>query len=145
MHVPAATRNATEGPNLGPIDKKDVRTFEKLFVVNPWSDASDASKVQDTLQQYLYDGYDIIIAPGIYYLTSSLLVECKNKNQVILGLGMATLVAPPDGSPCIKVEDDSIGIRIAALILQALDISKDKYDKSTLLEIGTFRAKKNAS
>lgn len=135
LHVPAATTNATEGPNLGPIDKKDVRTFGNVTVVNPVGDYTK------TLQDALSMGNDIIIAPGIYYLKSSLYVSANYKNQVILGLGMATLVAPLDGTPCIKVNGGSEGIRIAGLLLQASVLHNDAYQGSSLLDFGTSGVK----
>lgn len=143
LHVPAPTKNATEGPNLDAVGNNQVRSFANVKVVNPTLTDNNQSRVDKTreLQDVLDAGHDLIIAPGIYYLTASLIVNKGGgttdtyKNQVILGLGMATLVAPLDGSPCIKVEAHSEGIRIAALILQGSVISK--YEGSTLLEFGT--------
>jgi len=144
LHVPPPTTNTSEGPNLGPIDPKDVRTFEKVTVVNP---GPNATEVQDTLQKALDQGNDIIITPGIYDLKSSLIVNkggttsATYKNQVILGLGMATLAAPLDGSPCIKVEGNSEGIRIAGLLLQASILTNGPYQGSSLLDFGTSGVK----
>jgi len=74
-------------------------------------------KITVELQQALDEGKDLVLCPGMYFLTQPLLV--RKVNQVILGLGMATLVAPHDGSPCIRVMANTAGVRIAGLMLEA--------------------------
>eukprot|EP01042_Synura_sphagnicola_P004497 gene4497-5702_t len=54
-----------------------------------------------TMQAALDLGKDLIISPGIYELDQPLTV--KFHDQVILCIEMATLVAPTNGQPCVKV------------------------------------------
>ncbi len=56
-----------------------------------------------------------MLSPGVYNLDDSITV--KQPNTVILGLGMATLVASA-GKPAIVVGDVD-GVRIAGILLQA--------------------------
>ncbi len=56
------------------------------------------------------------MCPGTFFLTGPLIV--KKPGQVVLSLGLATLVAPKDGSPCIRVMPGVPG-RIAGITLEA--------------------------
>jgi len=51
-------------------------------------------------------------------------LEITKSNQVILGIGLATLIAPADGSPVIKVSPGIEGVRIAGLMLEANILEK---------------------
>jgi hypothetical protein len=70
----------------------------------------------DTLNAALSAGLHLVISPGIYTLSAPLVVE--KENQVLLGLGLATLICPPSGNACIQVADVS-GARVAGVLLQA--------------------------
>eukprot|EP00580_Thalassiosira_gravida_P018952 CAMPEP_0201662778 /NCGR_PEP_ID=MMETSP0494-20130426/4782_1 /ASSEMBLY_ACC=CAM_ASM_000839 /TAXON_ID=420259 /ORGANISM="Thalassiosira gravida, Strain GMp14c1" /LENGTH=847 /DNA_ID=CAMNT_0048141231 /DNA_START=69 /DNA_END=2612 /DNA_ORIENTATION=+ len=122
LRVPAATfgRNATgpqfeDGSGDGII--RDFRRV-KLGVPSNSTDPTEAA-VQNhkNLQKALDEGKDLVISPGIYPVSDTLNV--KYANQVILGLGYATLVAPRDGSPCILVHPRVPGVRIAGIMLEA--------------------------
>lgn len=52
--------------------------------------------------------------PGIYYLSEA--IKVNKDHQVILGIGMPTLVAT-NGNACIEV-GNNIGVRIAGLTLE---------------------------
>ena len=83
--------------------------FENVYVTQLNDDA-------ETINTKLAEGLDVVISPGIYYLSTSLRVT--RSEQVILGLGMATLVTTSD-EPCIVVPDAFQGVRIAGLLLEA--------------------------
>ena len=83
--------------------------FENVYVTKLTDDS-------DGINAKLAQGLDVIISPGIYYLKTSLRVT--RSDQVILGLGMATLVTTSD-QPCIVVPDNLDGVRIAGLLLEA--------------------------
>eukprot|EP00548_Thalassiothrix_antarctica_P006672 CAMPEP_0194132734 /NCGR_PEP_ID=MMETSP0152-20130528/3140_1 /TAXON_ID=1049557 /ORGANISM="Thalassiothrix antarctica, Strain L6-D1" /LENGTH=708 /DNA_ID=CAMNT_0038827893 /DNA_START=38 /DNA_END=2164 /DNA_ORIENTATION=+ len=68
------------------------------------------------LQKALDEKKDLVLCPGLFFLTKPLIVS--HPNQVILGLGLATLIAPQDGSPCIRVEPNVPGVRIAGVTLE---------------------------
>jgi len=80
---------------VNPID------FSKVYVTNVNDDAA-------TINSKLAQGLHIVISPGIYYLDTSLQVTYSN--QVLLGLGMATLVTTSH-EPCITVGDRLDGVR----------------------------------
>ena len=61
---------------------------------------------------------------GIYKLTQPL--RLGSSGQVLLGIGMATLVAPKDGRPCVYVLGSASGVRVAGLMLQAAASEKSK-------------------
>lgn len=87
-----------------------------------------------TMQQALDDGKDLLLTPGIYYLDKPLTV--KFNDQVILSIGMATLIAPHDGSPCVRVLKGLTGVRLAGLFLEASVLDRANFDGSTLLHWG---------
>ena len=89
------------------IDHKD-ETYNKLTPVH--------EKLTNELQAALDEKKDLVLCPGLFFLTKPLIV--KHPNQVILGLGLATLIAPQDGSPCIRVEPNTPGVRIAGMTLE---------------------------
>jgi hypothetical protein len=140
--VPKATTTETTGAHLDG-SNTEVRCFSKVKVGkailpldeegnyveyddNKYNDLTDADKeLTLELQQALDEGKDLVLSPGIYFLTQPLVV--KKPNQVILGIGMATLIAPQDGSPCIRVKAGTPGVRVASLVLEA---SVQKESKS---------------
>ncbi len=122
---------------------EDIRSFSKVKVCKPflpldenddYTEHDDESyniirsvdvSINEDLQKALDQGKDLVLCPGIFFLSKSLIV--RYNNQVILGLGLATLVAPQDGTPCIRVEPEVSGVRIAGLILEAsLQVEKVK-------------------
>lgn len=86
----------------------DQVDFSKVFVANEKTPVA-------TINQHLSQGEHLVLQPGNYELTDSIAVS--HPNQVVLGLGMATLISTT-GKPCIVV-DDVDGVRIAGVLLQA--------------------------
>jgi hypothetical protein len=82
--------------------------FEQVYVANP---SNTASEINSKLKQ----GLHVVLAPGIYNLDASL--ELNHDNQVLLGLGLATLVAM-NGTPAVTVGNVD-GVRIAGVLLEA--------------------------
>lgn len=140
---------------------EDVRSFSKVKVCKPflpmtydeeakkmvYGEINDYTynvltekdeKITEELQAALDEGKDLVLCPGIFFLTKTLVV--RHPNQVILGLGLATLVAPQDGTPCIKVEPQVPGVRIAGLVLEASlqTVTVDETKKRCLLEVGNI-------
>ena len=68
-----------------------------------------------TINAALAAGQNLIVTPGIYNLNGS--INITRADTVVLGMGMATLVAG-GGNPAITVADVN-GVRIAGLILDA--------------------------
>ena len=88
-----------------------VRDFTRVKVAR--DDLDDVL----SLQKALDEGKDLVLSPGIYHLATSLKV--RYANQVVLGIGLATLVAPTDGSPCIRILPRTHGVRVAGIMLEA--------------------------
>jgi hypothetical protein len=132
--VPSSTKDHVTGPNTSGL-YGDVRSFSGVKVCKPilpvdedgnYKDHDDVTyndfttedkNITNELQAALDHGKDLVLCPGIFFLTKTLSV--KHPNQVILGLGLSTLIAPPDGSPCIRVEPNVVGVRIGGLTLEA--------------------------
>lgn len=142
LRVPAATFGEdTSGPQFED-EHEDIRDFQRVKLAVPSSseDPKAAAKENHSvLQQALDDGKDLVLSPGIYPLSEHLIV--KHANQVILGLGYATLVAPENGLPCISIHPGVPGVRIAGLMLEASAQMVAKHGKpKSLLEWGALRA-----
>lgn len=136
LHVPKATTDTslTVGAQLDD-SNTETRCFSKVKVgkaILPLDESGKYAEHDDDkyneltnadkeltleLQQALDEGKDLVLCPGIYFLTEPLVV--KKANQVILGIGMATLIAPQDGSPCVRVLAETHGVRVASLVLEA--------------------------
>eukprot|EP00595_Chromulina_sp_UTEXLB2642_P003689 CAMPEP_0196764084 /NCGR_PEP_ID=MMETSP1095-20130614/5337_1 /TAXON_ID=96789 ORGANISM="Chromulina nebulosa, Strain UTEXLB2642" /NCGR_SAMPLE_ID=MMETSP1095 /ASSEMBLY_ACC=CAM_ASM_000446 /LENGTH=482 /DNA_ID=CAMNT_0042118703 /DNA_START=204 /DNA_END=1649 /DNA_ORIENTATION=+ len=106
LQIPKPRLNSS-GPNFDE-NFNDSRPFEQVYLAKP-------ADTTNLIQSKLTAGYDIVFSPGIYYLSKAL--EISKDNQVLLGIGLATLVASRSG--CIYVHPNYHGIRIAGLMLQA--------------------------
>jgi hypothetical protein len=83
--------------------------FEHVYVTSP-TDTAEA------INKKLAAGLHVVVSPGIYQLTQPLLLA--KDNQVLLGLGMATLISAA-GTPVVQVATNVDGVRVAGLLLQA--------------------------
>ncbi|CAE7275174.1 unnamed protein product [Symbiodinium necroappetens] len=117
--------------SVGPaVEEATTVPFEQVYVAR-------AEDLTSTIQSKLTSGLHVVLSPGIYNLTATLTLTFKN--QVLLGIGMATLVAPKDGSPCVLVENAATGARVAGIVLQAnfaFDKATGSPPPSSLLEWG---------
>lgn len=104
--------------------------FEQVFVAK-----SGVHSAQD-ISAKLILGFHVVFSPGIYALSSTLSVS--HPGQVLLGIGMATLVPPLDGSPCVRVASSTPGVRVAGLLFQAAATqATSTVAVSSLLEWGS--------
>lgn len=111
------------------IEPEDVRNFSNVRVAK-------SSETAATIQDALDCGKDVVLTPGIYYLDRTL--EIKYDNQVLLGIGLATLVSPI-GKPSVRVAPNVSGSRIAGIMLEAPSIHPSKKNAIrhwSLLEYG---------
>eukprot|EP00929_Paragymnodinium_shiwhaense_P093752 TRINITY_DN53_c0_g1_i8.p1 TRINITY_DN53_c0_g1~~TRINITY_DN53_c0_g1_i8.p1 ORF type:complete len:760 (-),score=142.06 TRINITY_DN53_c0_g1_i8:520-2799(-) len=106
-------------------DQVDKVGFEKVYVADASSDTAA------TINAKLQEGLSVVLSPGIYELDDSL--KLNHENQVLLGLGLATLYAT-GGQPAVKVGNVA-GVRVAGLLLQA-----GTKESSTLLQWGDSTA-----
>ena len=81
-----------------------------------------------TINAALNSGLNLILTPGVYQLTSSLLVT--RPDTIILGLGYATLV-PQTAAPAMVISDVD-GVKVGGLIFDAGPVQTP-----ALLQVGT--------
>jgi len=86
----------------------EVIDFANVYVAT----AADSSA---TINAKLASGLHLVLTPGNYQLTDSIVVN--NPNTVVLGIGFPTLVAT-NGKPAITVGNVD-GVRIASVLLEA--------------------------
>jgi len=133
LHVPLGTRdrNLVSGPHInGEIE--DIRDFSYIRVVSA-SDEDPTARIQEAFDE----GKDVVLAPGIFHLSRTLTI--KQDDQVLLGLGLATLVAPLDESACLQVSPGLKGVRVAGIMLEASERPLQRSSEeatTTLLEWG---------
>jgi hypothetical protein len=80
-----------------------------------------------TLNAALGAGKHLLLTPGIYHLSSSLLVS--RAGTIVMGLGLTTLV--PDGGAPIMIVSDVEGVKVAGVIFDA-----GTTESPTLLQVG---------
>jgi hypothetical protein len=81
-----------------------------------------------TINASLNAGKNLILTPGVYQITNSLVVT--RADTVILGLGYPTLI-PQTGTPALVVSDVD-GVKVAGLLFDAGPVQS-----TTLLQVGT--------
>jgi hypothetical protein len=118
LQVPKVETNKV-GPSQGV--NADQIDFSQVYVSQPTDTAA-------IMNAKLATGLHLVISPGVYNLEDS--IKVTKANTVILGLGMATLVAS-QGKPAITIANVD-GVRVAGLLLQAGQTKTD-----SLLEWGT--------
>jgi hypothetical protein len=119
--VPAAFQESA-GVSWECCNPAEERDFRRVRLVT-------ADEPVERIQQALDQGKDVVLAPGIFALESTLVL--RHAHQVLLGLGLATLQNPSDGTLCIQVEPHVPGVRIAGVMLEA-----SETHTSTLLQWG---------
>ncbi|MEP6990964.1 MAG: coagulation factor 5/8 type domain-containing protein [bacterium] len=108
VFVPALRRNAT-GVTWGSGAPAGVSyPIESFFIAKPGATAA-------TMNAALASGQQLIITPGIYHLDAPLRIT--HTNTVVLGLGLATLVAD-NGTTAIDIADVD-GVTVAGLLIDA--------------------------
>jgi hypothetical protein len=95
----------------GRAEYSDKRTvdFSQVYVAD--ANADTASTINAKLAQ----GLDVVLSAGIYYLDAAL--ELNTANQVLLGLGLATLIAN-NGNAAVKVGNVD-GVVVAGVLIEA--------------------------
>jgi len=100
--------------------------FDNVYVTKPGDTA-----VQ--INAKLAEGLSCVVTPAIYQLSEPLVLN--HSGQVLLGLGLATLVSS-NQNPVVKVGDVD-AVRVAGLLLQAGPPGTAGSNASTLLEWGS--------
>jgi len=81
--------------------------FESVYVARASEDTAES------INAHLRQGLHVVLSPGIYNLSAPL--KLNHPGQVLLGLGLATLIA--SGGPAVCVGDVD-GVRVAGLLLE---------------------------
>ena len=139
LWVPKPRLRAEGSPPLGADlegNDDEKRPFENVYVA--WAKEENHGKmdkdVARKINKALAQGKDVVLSPGIYHLDRP--IKMKQSNQVLLGIGMATLVAPVDGSPCIQVSSRLEGVRVAGIMFEASKISDKLTTVASFIEWG---------
>jgi hypothetical protein len=106
LNIPTLQKSSSGFNFDDPATKVD---FSKVYVADATKDTAE------TINAKLSQGLHLVLSAGIYELQSPLVVN--HANQVILGLGMATLVAA-NGNAAIQVGNVD-GVKISGLLLEA--------------------------
>ena len=134
LRIPRASRDCNHSGSSFDATGEYVKDFSQVFVAKA-NEEGIATKIQDALD----DGKHVVLAPGIFELDRSL--QVRHDNQVILGIGLATLKAPTNGSPCIAVAPKTAGVRVAGVMLEASQRTGFAVEFSSLLEWGASTVK----
>lgn len=102
-----------------------VYSFEKVYVTQ----VTDTAEI---INSALSKGLHVVLSPAVYQLDAPL--EVKRDGQVLLGLGLATLVSAKANS-VIKIADVD-GVRIAGILVQAGPVPVGQQPP-TLVQVGT--------
>ncbi|KAH3744269.1 secreted protein [Pelomyxa schiedti] len=102
-------------------DNANTVGFENVFVATETDTAA-------TINAKLDSGLHVVLSPGNYNLTESIVIN--NKNTVLLGIGFPTLIST-NGNPCITVASVD-GVRVAGILVQA-----GKIEAPVLVKWGT--------
>jgi len=84
-------------------------SFDRVYI----ADANNINGLQAAVGNTNYDA--VVLSPGVYYLTETLEI---NRAFTLLGLGLATLVAPGLNS-AVVVGDNVRDVRVAGILFQA--------------------------
>jgi hypothetical protein len=121
VRVPALQTNSLGTTwAAGPTPGRSI-PLGQFYLANPAADTAAS------INAALNSGLNLILTPGVYELTSSLLVT--NPDTVILGLGYPTLI-PQTGTPALVVADVA-GVKVAGLLFDAGPVQSP-----TLLQVG---------
>jgi hypothetical protein len=85
----------------------------------------------DSINAALNSGLNLILTPGVYQLSSSIVVA--RPDTIVLGLGYATLV-PQTAAPALVVSDVD-GVRVAGLVFDAGPVQTP-----ALMQVGTAKS-----
>lgn len=129
LAIPKVQRHSTGFDHSKLTDAEKV-VIDNLKYVQVFSPSDDPRAIQNAASK----GVHIILGPGIYHFDNTLDVTVDN--QVILGIGMPTIVAPETGKPCIHVLSTTSGVRISGISLEANVLSDADYDGSSLFDWG---------
>jgi len=105
LNVPQA-KSSTQGPDF---DSGTSIDFSDVYVADATKDTATSINAK------LSDGLHVVLSPGIYHLDAPL--KLVHANQVLLGLGLATLFST-NGNAVVQVGDVD-GVRVAGVLLEA--------------------------
>lgn len=118
--------------NAGAVSIEEFKKGE-VIDVDTTCYVTDPKKDTDTeINRELSNGKHILLMPGVYKLKDS--IKVNNKNTMVIGFGMATLISPQNGNPCIVVGDFN-NVVVSSMIFSA--IGNTTKNITSLLQWGT--------
>lgn len=127
VKVPALRRNSS-GIDWDASGSPGVEIpLDKFEIVKPAEDGGPRTIQAADLNAALNRGQNLLFTPGVYFVNGT--IEVDRPDTVVLGMGMATLVAN-SGESILRVADVD-GVSIAGLTLEA-----GERKSETLLEVG---------
>jgi hypothetical protein len=109
VNVPGLVKNSSNVSWKGAKENARKLSMKNFYVAKEGQDNSAS------INKALDAGKNILFTPGIYHLDNSL--KIKNKNTVVIGIGMPSLV-PDNGNAAIEAADAD-GITICGLTIDA--------------------------
>jgi hypothetical protein len=101
--------------------------IDQFYIVKPKANGKAIVINAALINAALARGKHLLFTPGVYYINGSIKID--RDDTVVLGLGMATLVAN-NGKPIMIVSDVN-GVKLAGLVFDA-----GPLNSSTLLKVG---------
>ena len=129
LGVPKGKRESS-GISHSKLTEEEKFIVDNDVIVRVFQPADSFDDIQDAASR----GSHIILGPGLYNWEKTL--ELTEDNQVLLGIGMATIEAPYTGKPCLRVSSKASGVCISGISLEASVLSKFVYNDSSLLDWG---------
>ncbi len=127
VHVPRLKRNSQGVDWEGASPPGDEISLAQFHIVKTGDDGGITVLDASTINAALDSGKHLLITPGVYLVNGT--IRVNRPGTIVLGLGMATLVAN-DGNSLIEVADVD-GVTVAGLTLEA-----GPRSSATLLQIG---------
>ena len=127
VFVPAALHNSAGADWEGGSTPGSSIPIDDFFIAKP---SDDAQAINNALAR----GQNLIFAPGVYHLDTT--IKVKRPDTVVLGLGFPTLV-PDNGQATMEVADVT-GVKLAGLLFDAGPVNSP-----VLLQVGKLHAHKS--
>ena len=109
-------------------EQEDYMEQGKSISIEDFYVAKSDVDTAETINAQLAAGKHLLLTPGIYHLSEPIRVE--NENTIVLGIGLATLMAD-QGTSCMEVSDVD-GVILAGILFDA-----GENESKSLLQLGT--------
>jgi hypothetical protein len=119
--------------NAGAVSIEEFKKGEVIDVDTTCYVTDPKTDTDTEINRELSNGKHILLMPGVYELKDS--IKVNKQNAMVIGFGMATLISPQNGNPCIVVGDDVNNVVVSSMIFSAIGNTTKKI--TSLLQWGT--------